>query len=120
MTDRTVMLGPDDRVILALPPYEIERLLPSLPVPKAFEPILNVHYRMPGSSRPRFVGFTGTLAQWALIRGDHVSVTVSAADAVIDRNACRSGGADLARDRAGFAPARSRCAGRAAAARRGW
>ena len=86
LTDRTVMLGPDDRVILALPPYEIERLLPSLPVPKAFEPILNVHYRMPSLSRPRFVGFTGALAQWALIRGDHVSVTVSAADAVIDRN----------------------------------
>jgi len=87
LTDRTVMLGPDDHVILALPPYEIERLLPALPVPTFFEPILNVHYRMKGLAIPRFVGFTGTLAQWALIRPTHVSVTVSAADAVVDRNA---------------------------------
>jgi hypothetical protein len=87
LTDRTVMLGPDDRVILALPPYEVERLLPALPVPKTFEPILNVHFRMAGLSTPRFLGFTGTLAQWALIRSDHVSVTVSAADHVVDQNA---------------------------------
>jgi len=87
LTDRTVMLGPDDRVILALPPYEVERLLPALPVPTHFEPILNVHYRMPGLETPRFIGFTGTLAQWALIRENHVSVTVSAADAVVDQNA---------------------------------
>lgn len=91
LTDRTVMLGPDDRVILALPPYEIERLLPGLPVPTAFEPILNIHYRVPGPSIPRFIGFTGALAQWALVRSSHVSVTVSAADAVIDRSS-----ADLA------------------------
>ncbi|MBM1175133.1 hydroxysqualene dehydroxylase [Microvirga arabica] len=87
LSDRTVMLGPNDRVILALPPYEVERLLPDLPVPTQFEPILNVHYRMAGLEHPRFIGFTGTLAQWALIRPSHVSVTVSAADAVVDQNA---------------------------------
>lgn len=87
LTDRTVMLGPGDRVILALPPYEVERLLPGLPVPTSFEPILNVHYRIPGLANPRFIGFTGMLAQWALIRPSHVSVTVSAADAVVNHNA---------------------------------
>ncbi len=87
LTDRTVALGPGDQVILALPPWEIERLVPGLPVPQEFEPILNVHYRLPGFARPRFLGLTGALAQWALIRQDHVSVTVSAADAVIDRDA---------------------------------
>jgi hypothetical protein len=86
LTDRTVMLGTGDRVILALPPYEVERLLPALPVPTFFEPILNVHYHVPGLSSPRFIGFTGTLAQWALIRPAHVSVTVSAANAVVDQN----------------------------------
>ncbi|MGO4388437.1 FAD-dependent oxidoreductase [Microvirga sp. 2YAF29] len=87
LTDRTVALGPDDRVILALPPYEIQRLLPTLPVPQGFEPILNVHYRIPGLARPRFIGFTGALAQWMLVRPDHVSITVSAAHDVIDLSA---------------------------------
>ena len=87
LTDRTVALGPHDRVILALPPWEVERLLPALPVPRAFEPILNVHYRLPGLPRPRFIGFTGLVAQWALVRPDHVSVTVSAARSVIERDA---------------------------------
>ncbi|EIM25138.1 hydroxysqualene dehydroxylase [Microvirga lotononidis] len=86
LPDRTVMLGPEDRVILALPPYEVGRLLPALPVPTSFEPILNVHYRMKGLASPRFIGFSGTLAQWALVRPSHVSVTVSAADAVMDHH----------------------------------
>jgi hydroxysqualene dehydroxylase len=86
LTDRTVALGPDDRVVLALPPWEIARLMPSLPVPDRFEPILNIHYRICGLDRPRFLGFVGTLAQWVLIRDSHVSVTVSAAGELVDRN----------------------------------
>ncbi len=82
LTDRTIALGPEDHVILALPPYEIERLLPALPVPQRFEAILNVHFRLPGLEKPRFIGFTSALTQWLLVRRDHVSVTVSAADAV--------------------------------------
>ncbi len=82
--DRTVVLGPADRVILALPPWEVARLLPGSPVPDAFEPILNVHYRMPGPEQPRFVGLIGSLSQWALVREDHTSVTVSAAGEAVD------------------------------------
>lgn len=77
--ERRVPLGPEDQVVLALPPWEIARLLPNLPVPDAFEPILNVHIPVRGPSRPHFLGLLGTLAQWALVREDHVSVTVSAA-----------------------------------------
>ncbi len=86
LTDRTVALGPHDRVILALPPFEVERLLPALPVPQRFEAILNVHFHMPGLDKPRFIGFTGALTQWLLVRRDHLSVTVSAADAAIADN----------------------------------
>ncbi|MBM6593477.1 hydroxysqualene dehydroxylase [Microvirga pudoricolor] len=86
-TDRMVVLRPDDQVVLALPPWEIARLVPHLSVPDAFEPILNLHFRMRGLDRPRFVGLIGTLAQWVLVRADHVSVTVSAADAAMSRPA---------------------------------
>ena len=77
--DEEVPVTPSDRVILALPPMEVARLLPELAVPRDFEPILNVHFRLPGPERPRFIGLLGTLTQWVLIRRDHASVTVSAA-----------------------------------------
>ncbi|HEY8564270.1 MAG TPA: FAD-dependent oxidoreductase [Beijerinckiaceae bacterium] len=77
--DGAVRLGPEDGVVLALPPAEVGRLLPGLRVPDAYEPILNLHYQVALATTPRFVGLTGTLAQWVLVRGDHVSVTVSAA-----------------------------------------
>ena len=86
LSDRTVALGPEDQVILALPPWEVARLMPELSVPERFEAILNVHYRIGGLACPRFIGCVGTLAQWVLVREDHVSVTVSAAGAVIDRD----------------------------------
>jgi hypothetical protein len=86
LSDRTVALGPEDQVVLALPPWEIARLMPELPVPGRFEAILNVHYRIGGLDRPRFIGCVGTLAQWILVRESHVSVTVSAAGAAIDRD----------------------------------
>lgn len=82
--DGTVTLGPADRAILALPPWEIARLLPGAPVPDSFEPILNLHYRTAGPPSPRFVGLIGSLSQWALARDDHTSVTVSAAGEAVD------------------------------------
>ncbi|MGJ3262067.1 MAG: hydroxysqualene dehydroxylase [Salinarimonas sp.] len=83
MGDRTIALGAGDGVVLALPPAEIARLLPALPVPEAYEPIVNAHYRVDGPARPRFVGLRHALSHWALARLDHVSVTVSAAGAAV-------------------------------------
>jgi hydroxysqualene dehydroxylase len=84
--DATVPLDDGDVVILALPPAEVKRLLPALPVPERFEPIVNAHYRASLTDRPRFVGLVGTLSQWVLARPDHVSVTVSAAGAAAEEN----------------------------------
>jgi phytoene dehydrogenase-like protein len=81
-----VALAPRDAVVLALPPAEVKRLLPSLPVPDAFEPIINAHFQVRGPQRPRFVGLRGALSQWALARPDHVSVTVSAAGEAADED----------------------------------
>ena len=81
-----VALGESDRVVLALPPAEIKRLLPHLPVPDTFEPIVNAHFQVRGPADPRFVGLRGALSQWALARHDHVSVTVSAAGEAADED----------------------------------
>jgi phytoene dehydrogenase-like protein len=72
-----------DSVLLAVPPWEAQRLLPDLPAPTEHAPILNLHFAHATEGPVRFIGLLGGLAQWVLVRPAGVSVTVSAADAAI-------------------------------------
>ncbi len=89
--DATVPLGPDDLVVLAVPPGLAAELLPGLTVPEEGRPIVNAHFRL---DRPvalpegiPVLGLLGGTAHWLFFRDDMVSITVSAADAVVDRPA---------------------------------
>lgn len=79
-----VRLGLEDRVLLATPPWESQRLLPHLPVPDSYAPIVNLHFARTGprgGPQPvRFLGLLDALCQWVLVRPTGVSVTVSAGD----------------------------------------
>ncbi|MBS7810065.1 hydroxysqualene dehydroxylase [Roseococcus pinisoli] len=83
--DHETALGPDDRVVLALPPWEAQRLLPELPVPEAHAPIVNLHFAITSPGPVRFLGLVGALCQWVLIRPGGLAVTVSAGDAEADQ-----------------------------------
>ena len=83
--DHETPLAPEDRVILALPPWEAQRLLPGLPVPEAHAPIVNLHFAHESPEPVRFLGLVGALCQWVLIRPSGVAVTVSAGDAEADQ-----------------------------------
>ncbi|MGI9481228.1 MAG: hydroxysqualene dehydroxylase HpnE [Hyphomicrobiales bacterium] len=76
-------VGTGDVVICAVPWWNAERLLPDYAGPTGVEPILNAHFRLKepfkGYEDDPVVGVIGGLAQWLFIRGDVVSVTVSAA-----------------------------------------
>ncbi len=76
-----VTLAPDDRVVLATPPWETQRLLPHTEAPHDFAPIVNLHYAHATPGPVRFLGLLGALCQWVLVRPQGVSVTVSAGDA---------------------------------------
>jgi hydroxysqualene dehydroxylase len=83
-----IELDRDDRVILAVPATVAARLVPSLIVPDAFSPIVNAHFRCaapPGS--PLFVGVVDGVAEWIFRKREVLSVTVSAADRMVDRPA---------------------------------
>jgi squalene-associated FAD-dependent desaturase len=79
----TIPLADADKVILAVPPWVAETVLPGLKVPPPGEPIVNVHYRLPravvSAGDVRIVGVVGGVAQWVFARGDIASVTISAA-----------------------------------------
>ena len=78
-------------VVLAVPPARAVELLPGLVAPQASRAIVNAHFRvegplsLPGDSP--LLGVIGGTAQWIFVRGDVVSVTVSAADALLDEPA---------------------------------
>jgi hypothetical protein len=81
--DHVVTLGPEDSAVLALPPWEVAKLLPEVPTPLHHAPILNLHFTLENEGPVRFIGLLGGLAQWVLVRPGGVSVTVSAADASV-------------------------------------
>jgi len=88
--DRTVPIGVEDRVVLALPPWAVAELLPGVDEMPT-RAIVNAHFRLghnpilPGAQA--FLGLVGGTAQWLFTRDDVVSVTVSAADALVDEDA---------------------------------
>jgi squalene-associated FAD-dependent desaturase len=104
----------DGPVILALPPASAERAVPGLDVPRESRAIVNGHFRIDGlGAMPRLpydsplIGVLGGTAEWLFLRGDVVSVTVSAAEKLVDEDEAaiaRRMWADIARA-LGFAAA---------------
>ncbi len=77
----------DDVVILAAPPWIAGDLVPGLIVPDAFHAIVNGHFKIaPPPGAPAIVGVIGGTAQWIFAFEDRLSVTVSAADALADKD----------------------------------
>jgi squalene-associated FAD-dependent desaturase len=86
--DGTVQLGRADAVVLAVPPWIAADLLPGVKAPAQFEAILNVHFGVaadPGEAG--FVGLVGGAAEWVFVKPGHVSVTISAANRMVERSA---------------------------------
>jgi hydroxysqualene dehydroxylase len=84
-----VVLGTEDAVVLAVPAAVAPALLPGLTAPDAFESIVNLHYRMtaelPGGAG--FLGIIGGTAEWLFARPHVLSVTISAANRLVERDA---------------------------------
>ncbi len=84
----TVELGDNDLLILAVPATIAARLVPALTVPDAFSPIVNAHFRCAApADSPLFVGVIDGAAEWIFRKREVLSVTVSAADRMVDRPA---------------------------------
>ena len=77
--------GSDERVILAMPPWTAQELLPDLTVPDAFCAIVNAHFKIaPPAGAPLSGGLVGGTAEWVFAFHDRLSVTVSGADRLVD------------------------------------
>lgn len=81
-TGADVALGATDSVILAIPHTDAQTVLPDIDAPRGGCAIVNAHFRLPEAPPfdAPFIGLIGAAAHWAFVRGDVVSVTISAAD----------------------------------------
>ena len=85
-SDATVPLNSGDMVVLAVPPWVAKDLLPDLVVPTEFRAIVNAHFHFtPPKDAPLILGVIGGMAEWIFSFADRISVTVSGADAIVDR-----------------------------------
>jgi len=86
-----IALDADDAVVLAVPPWVAVDLLPGLIAPDAFEAILNIHFLHSadpaGPAGAGFIGLTSGTAEWVFTKPGHVSVTISAANRMVDQPA---------------------------------
>jgi squalene-associated FAD-dependent desaturase len=86
--DGPVPVEEGDAVVLAVPPWVATDLLPDLVAPDAFEAILNIHFRVAADPGPAgFLGVVGGTAEWIFVKDGVVSITVSAANRLVDLSA---------------------------------
>lgn len=80
-----IPLADDDVVILAVPPFAAASLVPELEVPTEYRAIVNAHFRLaPPAALEPMIGVVNGLVQWLFAFPDHLSVTISSADRLLD------------------------------------
>jgi len=102
--DDKIAVGPDDAVILAVPPRPAASLLPGLKTPTKFRAIVNAHFRFdPPKGAEPMLGVVGGLVEWLFAFPQRLSVTISNSDRLVDlpreelaqaiwRDVCKAGG----------------------------
>ncbi|GGY46213.1 hydroxysqualene dehydroxylase HpnE [Parvularcula lutaonensis] len=81
-----VQIAQEDAVVLALPAHRLAAIMPESGAPTETSPILNAHFLIDDPAllegAPPILGVTRAVTQWIFIKGDIVSLTISAADHV--------------------------------------
>jgi squalene-associated FAD-dependent desaturase len=83
--DTSIPLKSGDAVVLAVPPTAAESLVPGLRTPTEFRAIVNAHFRIdPPQGLQPMIGVINGTAQWLFAFPGRLSVTISAADELLD------------------------------------
>jgi hydroxysqualene dehydroxylase len=84
-SDEVVRPGPDDAVVLAVPPWVAALLVPDLATPTEFRAIVNAHFRIaPPPGLAPMIGVLNGTVEWIFSFPDRLSVTISGADRLLD------------------------------------
>jgi squalene-associated FAD-dependent desaturase len=83
--EATVPLSKDDTLVLAVPPWAAQELIPKIAAPDDFRAIVNAHFKIaPPKGAPSILGVIGGTVEWIFSFPDRISITISGADRLID------------------------------------
>ncbi|HLH11493.1 MAG TPA: hydroxysqualene dehydroxylase HpnE [Methylovirgula sp.] len=83
--DERIEVAAEDKVILAVPAPVAASLVPGLITPQSFRAIVNGHFKItPPAGFPPILGVINGTIEWLFAFPDRLSVTISAADGLID------------------------------------
>ena len=83
--DDKLTLSANDTVVLAVPGWVARTLVPDLTTPSEYRAIVNAHYKIaPPKGTPALQGVLGGTTEWLFAFPGRLSVTVSAADRLIN------------------------------------
>jgi hydroxysqualene dehydroxylase len=85
-TDEDIDLEHLDWVVLALPAWVANDIIPSLPSPTEFRSIVNAHFKiaLPPQSETGILGLINSTVEWIFEKPHMVSTTTSAAEKIVD------------------------------------
>lgn len=83
--DDTTVLGAEDVVVMAVPPWAAKSLLPGVKTPTEFRAIVNAHFRFdPPRGLPALTGVVGGIIEWLFAFDNRLSITISNGDRLVN------------------------------------
>ena len=82
--NNSVEVKENDLVIFAIPPSNFSKFFPNLSLPKNYNSIVNVHFKLTKTIKENFskkiIGFINSHTHWLFIKKNYLSVTISNAN----------------------------------------
>ena len=80
----SIQIKENDLVIFAIPPSNFSKFFPYLSLPKNYNSIVNVHFKLTKTLKDKFskkiIGFINSHTHWLFIKKNYLSVTISNAN----------------------------------------
>ena len=79
-----ILINKEDKVILCLPPNSLNKIMPQIDLPKEFNTILNIHFKLDKNiiDRLKFpiLGMLNSVTHWVFLKKNYISITISSAN----------------------------------------